>query len=598
ISAKDARDNPVPSVEGIIQGRAAGVNITQSSGIPGQAQSIRIRGTTSITATNEPLYVVDGVPMVSESNSQLFTGGYNSNSMADLNPADIETISVLKDAAATAIYGSRGANGVILITTKRGKAGKSKINFNYYSGVQQPTRVIEMLDSRQFIEMLDEAAANDGFVEGYWSGNGPGFNFIGDPNDPELQNTDWLDEIYQNGNISNYDLSAAGGNETVQYYVGGSYLQNEGYFRGSSFDRISGRVNLDVLATDKLKFGTNMLLSRTRQNRPIGDNSLFGGPINALAGDPTMPVFEDDGSYADPFVYWSWWAFENPRAATDIYQRQSFTNRVLATVFADYEFFPGLTFRSSWSIDYKTLNDKSFIPSNAAQSFRNDIGGQGFFGTNEDFTYNIENYLTYTKDFGDHSLTATAIYSLQESNSQFSSINGQTYALDALPNLALASEITAGSQNGTSWGIRSLTGRINYGYKGKYFFDFTTRYDGSSRFGSQTRNGTFPAASVAWRAIEEPFLQDVSFLSDLKLRASYGVTGNQEGINNFASRALWTTQAAYNNQGSALPNRLGNGDLQWERTASLDIGIDIGLFADRVTISADYYNKQTNELLL
>ncbi len=598
VSSEMIENMPTPSFEGALQGQAAGVNITSSSGIPGQAMRVSIRGTNSITASSEPLYVVDGIPMISEDNSALFTGGYNANSMADLNPDDIASIEVLKDASATAIYGSRASNGVILVTTKRGKAGKPKINFNYYTGVQQPTRVIDMLEAPDFIRMLDEAAANDGFGENYFSGGGPGFNFIGDPEDPELQNTNWYDEIYRNGKISNYSISATGGNDNVKYYVGGSYFDNEGYVLGSNFERFSGRVNLDAKATDKLSFGTSISLSQTNQDRPIGDNSLYGVAINSLAGDPTMPVFEDDGSYADPFVYWSWWAFENPRASTDIYSRSTDTKRALASIFAEYEIIEGLTFKSSWSGDVSLVNDNSFIPSVAAQSRRAGTNGEGIYATFNQLTWLNENSLTYTKNFGDHDLTALAVYSLQESQSEFSDINGQGYALDDLPNLALASDITSASQNGTSWGIRSFVGRINYKFKDKYLLTLSGRLDGSSRFGAENQNAFFPSASVAWRISEEEFLRNSGLVDDLKLRVSYGITGNQEGINNFASRALWSTAEAYQGIGGAGPSRLGNGNLGWEETSQLDIGLDIALFNGRLSIVTDYYDKNTTGLLL
>jgi len=598
VSSEMIENMPTPSFEGALQGQAAGINITTSSGNPGAAMRVSIRGANSITASSEPLYVIDGIPMVSEDNSVLFTGGYNANSLADLNPDDIASIEVLKDASATAIYGSRASNGVILVTTKRGKTGKPKINFNYYTGVQQATRVIDMLEAPDFVRMLDEAAANDGFGEGYFSSDPNFFNFIGDPNDPDLQNTNWYDEIYRNGRISNYSLSATGGNENVKYYVGGSYFDNEGYQLGSSFERFSGRVNLDIKATEKLDFGTSISLSQTDQQRPIGDNSLYGVAINSLAGDPTMPVFEADGSYADPFAYWSWWAFENPRASTDIYQRRTDTKRALASVFAEYEIIEGLKFKSSWSADVSLLDDNSFIPSVAAQSRRAGTNGEGFYATFNQLTWLNENSLTYTKNFGDHDLTALAVYSLQESQSEFSDIAGQGYALDDLPNLELASENTAFGQDGTSWGIRSFVGRINYKFKDKYLLTLSGRLDGSSRFGSENQNAFFPSASVAWRISEEDFLSNSNLIDDLKLRVSYGITGNQEGISNFASRALWSTSEPYQGIGGTGPSRLGNGTLGWEETSQFDIGIDLSLFGGRLNVVMDYYDKRTSDLLL
>ncbi len=600
VDKEELEQSTITSVEQALQGRAPGVLISSSSGQPGAALKIQVRGATSITASSEPLYVVDGIPMTSDNNSSLFTGGYNFNSMADINPDDIESVQILKDASAAAIYGSRGANGVVLITTKRGKSGKGRIELDVYRGIQGPADVIEMMNSREFIAMMDEAAEADGLGPGYFSTNGPGFNRIGDPNDPDLVDTDWYGEILRDdAPMTNYNLSFSGGNEKTSYFVSGSYLDQDGFQKGTNYKRFSGRANLDFTVNDWLKIGTNTFLSRSNSTSTIGDNSLYGVMINALAADPTMPVFEEDGTYADPFSYWSWWAFENPRAATDIYQRNTFTNRLLASFYGEAEIVKNLKFRTSWSADYQYLKDVLFYPSTTLQAIRGGIEGQGQFSSSENITWLNENTLTYNTSFSDvHNFTFLAGFTMQETEFDFSDILGQNFANDNLTALSLAADITSGSTTGTAWGLISYLARVNYNYNNKYYLTASIRTDGSSRFGSARQYGTFPSVSASWRLSSEPFLSDSELIYDLKLRASYGQTGNQDGINNFAARALWTTAVAYNGLGGAVPSRMGNADLGWESTSQFDIGLDIGLFNGRLNFTFDYFDKRTSDLLL
>ncbi len=594
VDGEDIQQLPVSSVEGALQGRAAGVQINNTSGQPGAGINVRVRGSTSITASNQPLYVVDGIPMLSENNSNLFTGGYSFNSLADIDPSDIASIEVLKDASAAAIYGSRGANGVILITTKRGQAGRGQVELDAYYGWQGPTNVIEMMNSREFIEMMNEAAANDGFGENYFN------DLIGDPNDPNLQNTDWYGEILRDdAPIQNYSLSASGGNDKMTYYVGGTYFDQEGIQRGTAFTRYSGRANLDFSVSNKFKVGSNVMLSRTLAESTIGDNSLYGVMINALAADPTMPVFEDDGSYAHPFDYFSWWALENPRKATDVYERLTTTNRALGTIYGEYSFLPNLKLRSSFSVDYQFLKDNLFYPSITQQAMDSGVDGEGQYSSAETSTWLNENTLTYNTTInGVHNLTALAGITFQETTRDFVDIFGQNFPNDDLGVLDLAADITSASTNGTAWGLLSYLGRVNYNYANKYYLTASVRADGSSRFGEDRRFGVFPSVSASWRLSAEPFLAGANWLDDLKLRASWGLTGNQDGINNFAARPLWASNAAYDGAGGTAPSRMGNADLGWESTAQWDIGLDARFVNGRVGFSFDYFDKRTTDLLL
>ena len=599
ISADEIANQPVASLDAALQGRASGVFVSSPSGTPGAGITINIRGQTSLSASSEPLYVIDGVPVISEDLSGLFSGGQATNSLADLNPNDIASIEILKDASATAIYGSRGANGVVLITTKRGEAGQSNIGFNMYTGFQNITSAIDMMSSQEFLGMMNDAALQDNrdlgtdysptHVSDIW-----GF----DPNDPDLQNTRWYDEIFRTSAVSNYELTASGGSENTRYFTSLSYFDQEGVQLGTGFERISGRVNLDTKVTDWLDFGTNITVNRTVQDRTINDNSLYGVVINTLAGDPLMPVFEADGSYADPFNYFGWWMLDNPVLIANEYQRFTRTVRGLGTIFGVATITDQLSLRSSLSVDYTSLDDEAYTPIISRESVNAQRNGFGNFGTTQDFTWLIENYLSYVNTFsGGHNVNAVLGTSFQQSNRNFSSISAQGFPSDQFLKLSVAAQVTSASTSGTSWGLASYFFRGNYSFDDRYLFTTTGRLDGSSRFGDNFRYGFFPSASVAWRITNESFMENQRIFSELKPRISYGITGNQEGIGNFASRGLFGV-SDYRATPTLVPTQLSNANLTWESTRQLDVGIDIGLFDDRVNMSADYFIKTTDDLLL
>ncbi len=599
ISGDQIANQPVASIDAAMQGRASGVFVSSPSGTPGAGMTMNIRGQTSLSASSEPLYVIDGVPMISEDLSGLFSGGQATNSLADLNPNDIESIEILKDASATAIYGSRGANGVVVITTKRGRSDVATFGFNMYTGFQDITNKIDMHNSQEFLELMNDAARQDNrdigtnypeaYVSDFW-----GF----DPSDPDLQNTRWYDEIFSTAPISNYELTASGGTDNTRYFTSFSYFDQEGVQEGTGFERISGRVNMDATATDWLDFGVNLTLNRTIQDRSINDNSLYGVVINSLAGDPLMPVYEEDGSYADPFNYFGWWMLDNPVLIANEYQRYTRTVRGLGTVFGEAGLADGLSLRTSLSIDYTNLDDEAYTPIISRESQNAQANGFGTFGTTQDFTWLIENYLSYINTFADqHSVNAVLGTSFQASNRSFSDIEAQGFPNDQFIKLSAASQVTVGESSGTSWGLASYFFRGNYVYDNRYLFTATGRLDGSSRFGEDFRYGFFPSGSVAWRMTNESFMQNQDIFSELKPRVSYGITGNQEGIGNFASRGLFGV-SDYRAASTLVPSQLINRELTWESTRQLDVGLDVGLFDDRVTLSADYFIKTTDDLLL
>jgi TonB-dependent starch-binding outer membrane protein SusC len=599
IKGNDINRSPVSSVESALQGRAAGVLVNNSSGQPGSGLRVNIRGASSINAGNSPLFVVDGIPMVSESNSALFTGGYTFNSMADIAPADIESIDILKDASAAAIYGSRGANGVVLITTKRGKEGKGSVGFEVNRGFQNPTNTPQMLNSKDFINLMNEAAKNDGLAEDWFSNPANG-NLIGNPNDPNLVNTDWYGEILnRNAPVSNYTLSARGGGNRTSYYVSASYFDQTGIVKGSDYDRVSARSNFDVQVNDRVKIGTTAFISRSNIGSVISDNSLYGVLINTLAADPTMPVFNDEGDYSNPFIYYSWWALENPRASTDLYDRNTNSNRFLGSVYGEVNITNHLKFRSVWSSDYQFVKDELFYPSNTGQARSGSIAGLGQYGSTEALTWVNENLLSWQRTLRQrHNVGLLAGYTMQETRKDLADITGENFANDQLRGLGLAADITNASTSAFNFGLDSWIGRVNYDLDNKYYLTASVRADGSSKFGKNNRYGVFPSFSAAWRVSGESFMKSLNWLYDLKLRASYGVTGNQEGIGAFASRTLWSAGSDYNGQPGTSPATIGNGDLTWESTTQLNGGLDLSLVQGRISLTADYFIKRTNDLLL
>ena len=599
IKGEDIARLPVSSLDAGLQGRASGTYISSPSGTPGGGITIQVRGSTSITASSEPLYVIDGIPMISEDLSALFSGGQKTNSLADINPADIESIEILKDASATAIYGARGANGVILITTKRGVTGAPRIQLNSYYGFQEVTNVVEMQTTQEHLQLMNDAALQDNrdlgtdYAENYISEQW-GY----DPDDVTLETTDWYGSIFRRAPIQSYDLSITGGTERNKYYSSLAYFNQEGVQIGTGFERFSARLNLDSKINEWLNIGTNVSVSRTVADRTVNDNSLYGVVVNTLAGDPLMPIREEDGSYANPFDYFGWWMLDNPVLIAENYKRFTKNTRGLGTIFAEVTFSDALKFRHATSIDFTNVIDESYTPKISRESSNASADGLGTFDSLEDFTWITENYLTYTPNIGNlHSLNAVIGTSWQASNRNFSEINAQKFPSDQFLKLAVAAQVTSGSSSGTKWGLASYYFRLNYGFDNKYLITLTGRSDGSSRFGAENRFGFFPSGSIAWRVSQEDFLKDSSSISELKLRASYGITGNQDGIGNFPSRGLFGI-GSYRTTATLIPTQLSNQSLSWESTSQLNLGIDLGLLSNKLNLTADYFIKQTDNLLL
>ncbi len=587
VKAADIANTPILTPEQALQGRAAGVQVTQASGTPGGGISIRVRGPSSISGSNQPLYVIDGIPINTGSYTQVGAGGQLTNALSDINPNDIESIEVLKDAAASAIYGSRAANGVIIVNTKRGSNQTTKISFNAYYGTQEANKTIPLLTGQQYIELLNEAVRNRlGGTANYNSISG----LSADPN--AYSSTDWQKEIFQSAPIRNYDLNARGGNDKTKFSVSANYFDQDGIVIGSGFKRLSGRINLDNQATDKLKLTLNTSFSNSVSNRINNDNNINGVVSASVLLGSHIPVYNPDGTYGKDAIS----SVENPVAAALEPTFLFNSNRLLASGAAEYQILPSLTFKSQLSLDYLFTKDKIFLPT-TTNSGAGSLGS-GTEGQNQEINYITENILNFSKTFNsNHTLNLTGVFSYQESNFESLLASATGFPGNDIRRLSVGAIRTTASSGGSSNALESYVARANYSFKSKYIIQGSVRVDGSSRFGADKRYGTFPAASAAWRISEEPFLKKLDVISDLKLRGSFGIVGNQE-IGNFTSLQLVAGGANYLQQAGLAFSQLGNSNLSWENTQALDVGLDLGLFKNRLTFTFDAYERKTSDLLL
>jgi len=573
VSAEDIQNTPVAGSNQLIQGRAAGVQVSTNSGTPGGGIFVKIRGTTSISGGSDPLYIVDGVP-IETGNYGLDLGGETTSALADIDPSDIESIEILKDASATAIYGARAANGVVLISTKRGSNSSPTIKVSSYYGYEEPVNEPDLVSGPEFEMLMNEAARNNGEPEPY-------------ANPQSATNTDWAGTVFRTGVVRNHDVTISGGNETIKYSVSGSNFNQDGVVKPATYERSSARINLDLNATDNLSFGSSLTYSFSNRNRARNNDNITGvlGGVYFLPSN--LPVYQQDGSYTKFSI------FENPVAAATEIDFNMDVNRFIGNAFADYEFFPGLTFKTSWSYDYNQVKedryDNTFTNNGAA------VNGNALSTVALSKNWTGENTLSYLFNKGKHNFATLIGTSYQESTFERTTATGQQFPSNDFQRIEDAAVQTA-SSTGTSWGIASFFGRLKYDYDGKYLATFTVRRDGSSRFGDENQWGTFPSVALGWVISEESFF-DVEGISNLKVRGSYGVTGNQSGIGNFQAQGLWGGESYTSNPGTS-PQQLSNPNLKWETTNQLDLGFDLGLFNDRLNIVYDYYYKKTKDLLL
>jgi len=572
---------PIASFDQILQGQAAGVLATSSSGQPGNSGTVIIRGIGSINGSSAPLYIMDGVQI-------------SAAQFGALNPNDIESINILKDASSTSIYGSRGANGVIVITTKTGKPGKAQINYNFQYGVSAfPELPMPMLNTN---EKIDFELLTGGTILS---------TFSAEQIDSLRQfNTNWADEITRNDAVTlNHEVTASGGTDNTQYYISLSYFSQEGTVLNTFYDRYSGRFNFEHQAGN-FRFGEKVTVGYTEGADTRENDQFIGSPLNAIRwSNPYEPVFEADGETFNQLLT------GQPNGVQELTQnRRNFNElKIVASVFGayDFPFLEGLTYRINLGGDFYISESDNFTDPRTNPGAQA-VGGQGSLGrgTARQWRSVITNSLTYTPDLGvDHQLSVGLYQEYIRSVSNNFSFTGFGFQSPKLTNEAGITQNSADfipevGGGRTENGLISYFVDATYGFRDKYFLSLGARVDGSSRFGAGQRFASFGSVGFSWRAIEESFLQDVEFLSDLKLRASYGTVGNQGGIGNFAALEQVATTASYAGNPAWFISALANPDLTWEETAQFNVGIDFGLFGNRVSGSVDYYNNLTNRLFL
>ncbi|MCF2505513.1 TonB-dependent receptor [Dyadobacter sp. CY107] len=574
VNTKDIEERPILQAAQALQGKAAGVQVTQPSGKPGAALSIRVRGATSVQAGNEPLYVVDGVPTMDT---------------RDLNVNDIESIQVLKDASSAAIYGARASNGVVIVTTKRGKANQSQVNFSAYYGFSNMAKQIDVLNPQQYADLMNEMG-NDVTVGS--------------------ETTDWNKEVFTTGHNQNYQLNFSGGTDKNRYFVSGAITQDKGIVQPASYRRYSFRMNLDNEIKSWFKLTTNISYSNARI-RDVKDNNNAGRNavvLGALGAPPTMGVYSQDsirGTIFSTNPLKAGW--DNPLAAMFGPTQSAKDNRIFGNVAGDFTVAKGLVYRSNFGIDFMNhANDYYLDPYRTTEGWgaNGSTHGLGNATRSNSFTYLWENTLNYEKKWDKHEFSALAGTTVQKNNWNNSYMAGRDFPSDGLvKTINAANEITDAYTEQSEWFLNSYLGRLMYNFDSRYLITANFRADGSSKLAKGNQWGFFPSVSAGWRISAEPFMQDVNFITDLKLRGGWGQNGNQEGLANYASYGLNTytrRTPTVPPSGPAVtgPAYAPNPDLRWETTTQTNIGVDLSMLQGRLTFTADAYLKKTNDLLL
>ena len=586
----------------LLQGKASGVQITSTSGSPGGGVTMVIRGNNSIGGSVDPLYVVDGVFF--NTGIPVSGGGGNllSSPLADINPADIESITLLKDANATAIYGSQGSNGVVVITTKRGQRNApSRINLSVTHGWSDAPGRFRTASGPETGQLLYEAWANTASengesLEAYltrekptnWDIVYPYKNSDGTPdfssdNIAGLPTYDRISDLFQTANVSDYQFSIAGGNATSNHYIAVGYASQESIVKPNTFQRFSGRINYDNNVTARLKVGTSYNLARTGRANVRNNDNDPGGIINsAIFPRSFLPVFDEAGNYLNHAT------FNNHLKLIEHLDNDYVTWKNTVNLYGEYAFLPELKFRSSWSFDFTSNNSRSF------SDFALSNSGSASAGSSLSQIYTAEQLLTYVKTFsGKHDVNVLLGNTVNIRQSQGVGASGSEYIFDVLREVSSAAN-TSGSSSRSESRLVSFFGKTGYTCDSKYTFEFSLRADASSRFGKNVRWGYFPAGGFTWNAGQEKFIRDLSVFDALKLRASYGYSGNQNGIGNYDALATWSSSAqSYLDQPSLSPGRLANPDLTWETSQQTDIGIEFAILKNRLNVNFDVYRKYT-----
>ncbi|QHT67636.1 TonB-dependent receptor [Rhodocytophaga rosea] len=602
IDQKVISNLPVSTIDQKIMGQVAGVQIQQLSGAPGSGTSVKIRGSGSLGAGNEPLYVVDGMPYSAGLNQNL-------NPLVFINPNDIESVTILKDASSTAIYGSRGANGVIMITTKKGNYDRTEVNVSSMMGVQQVPHKgrPNMLNQREFAELqrdkigivVRQRENRDATTEDY---------------PVEYQNldaltgegTDWYDLLLQPAVIQDHNVSILKGTKESRLNFSLGYFKQEGTIKYTGLERFSSKLGMDLNIGRAIKVGASLqptYIQQTRTNTNSDRADILG--VSNWA-NPVMSPYDENGKLTPYIVspqskYHSAWSFANPlfvlRETTQ--SQKDFQN--LGFAFIEWNIIPDLKFRSSLNTIWSTSKYTQFVPSTVGAPNRPPAAGTGRSANSrgESFDWLIENTLTYEKTLGSHRVNALVGYTTQKSTANIINLNADPYSNDLLQTINAAQAIKSWGQNVNQWSMVSYLGRVNYAFKDRYLFTATFRSDGSSRFGAQNRYALFPSVAAAWRVSEEAFLQNSTLINDLKLRVSYGKSGNNN-IGNYAHLAAINAGSYVfgNTQVTASSVGLANPFLTWEQSNQIDAGVDVGVFNNRLTLAVDYYYRKSMNMLL
>ncbi|MCH8535059.1 MAG: TonB-dependent receptor [Flavobacteriaceae bacterium] len=564
IDGESFESRPNNRVESLMQGQAAGVQVLSGSGKPSAGINIRIRGTNSINAGSEPLYVVDGVP---------------TTDTRSINPTDIESITTLKDASSAAIYGAQGANGVVLITTKSGTTAKPKVTFDAYTGVSQVWRTLGVLNGEQYRDLMTEMGLNT---------NWDNFN----------ERTDWQNKVFENGLSQNYQASVSGKTETNNYYVSAGYTSQDGAVRSASLERSNFKINFDQNINDHIKVGTRIAYTQYTDVDVNDNNNVNAGGVllGALTTPSIIGTFNPNGSFtSNPFQNW-----ENPLASTDGLEREFNSTRFLGNVYLEAKLAKNLNYRINYGIDENRGVFDSFLdPFRTA--FGNSIGGQSIYNTNKTSYYIFENTITYDTNINNHLIEALVGTVGQKFRFENSSIETRNFSSGSVSTPNAGSVLFNATADKSERSNASFISRVNYSYKDTYLFTANFRADGSSAFGPDNRWGYFPSFSSGWRISNEDFFEDVSFVNDLKLRAGWGIVGNDQ-IDNFAYLGRVGAGANYPfggvGQPGTFPASIENLTLRWEESEQTNVGIDFELFEGRVGVVIDAYRKDTRNLLL
>ena len=566
------------SLESMLQGKIAGVSITANTGEPGGGVTMRIRGQSSLNSGIEPLYIVDDVPILTES-TVLNHGGSSLSPLAAIDPSDIISIDVLKDAASASIYGSRAANGVVIITTRRGQSGAPQIKFNASVGISDIARKKAVLNGREYAELILESYRNGGDSNPIWQ-------VVDSLNPTTSADNDWQSMVYRRAIQQKYDIGVSGGTKTLRYAMSANYTDQEGTVLNTSYNRIGTRINADYQATPWMKVGTSTSIAETTNKRTSQGNSE-SSVVAVLTYPSVFSAYNPDGSLIGRLS-----GKTSPYAAAMAAVRNSQNDRIITNEYVEFTPNQYLRARVNFAFDLSNTREDSF-----EDKILNSEGQyKARSRSTRNYTWLNENLLFYNRSFGDHDLGVTVGYTQQMWKRQFTGIDGEGYSSGSITTINAASLITDAYTQNTAHSMISFIGRVNYDYQGKYLFTASIRRDGSSRFGANNRFGNFPSVQLGWRFSDERFLKNSSWLSNGKIRFSYALTGN-ESIPDFVTHGSYNVNANYMGFQAIYPSNLKNPNLTWETTRQWNLGLDLGFIDNRISLIVDMYSKQTSDLL-